>query len=180
MRCGIDEVGRGPLAGPVTAAAVVLPDGFPVSILNDSKKLSAKKREQAYLIITQQASNIGVGWAWPEEIDKINIHQATLLAMQRAFRDLTLPVSCALIDGLHAPVLPVPCTTIVKGDSKVNEIMAASIVAKVVRDRWMLRYSWIDSRYGYDKHKGYPTAEHRKICREIGASPIQRRSFRVR
>ena len=177
--CGIDEAGRGPLAGPVTAAAVILPACFSDSLLADSKKLSPKKREIASRVIMNDAVDWSIGWAWPEEIDKINIHKASLLAMQRAFHGIKTEVSCVLVDGLFSPYLPVQTSAIVKGDSKIREIMAASILAKVIRDRWMERYSWIEQDYGFERHKGYPTKQHRSICLSIGLSPIHRRSFHI-
>ena len=177
--CGIDEAGRGPLAGPVAAAAVILPARFSDSLLADSKKLSAKKREIASQAIMNNAIDWSLGWAWPEEIDKINIHKASLLAMQRAFYGIKTKVSCVFVDGLFSPNLPVQTTAVVKGDSKIREIMAASILAKVIRDRWMERYSWIERDYGFERHKGYPTKEHRSICLSKGLSPIHRRSFHI-
>ena len=179
MICGIDEAGRGPLAGPVTAAAVVLPPDFPAEFLNDSKLLSSRRREIAYTMIVERSVAWGVGWAWPEEIDHMNIHRATLLAMRRAYRQMRTEVPLVLVDGLHTPAIATRCLSVVRGDSKVREIMAASILAKVARDRWMQRYAWIDPRYGFDRHKGYPTAEHRRLCGELGLSPIHRRSFRT-
>lgn len=167
------------MAGPVTAAAVVLPRGFDGSILADSKRLSARQRERAADIIMGNAQ-WGVGWSWPEEIDRINIHNATLLAMQRAFRNLHAEVDRVLVDGLFTPAIPVRCDAVVKGDATVPEIMAASIIAKVSRDRWMERYSWIEPDYGFDKHKGYPTAAHRLICLRIGLSAIHRKSYTIR
>ena len=177
--CGIDEAGRGPLAGPVTAAAVVLSPNFERAILADSKRLSALRREQAAKIIMREAQ-WGVGWSWPEEIDSFNIHNATLLAMKRAFRNLAVQVDRVLVDGKFTPALPVPSTPVVKGDATIPEIMAASIIAKVLRDRWMERYSWIEPEYGFDRHKGYPTRAHRLICTRIGPSAIHRKSFAVR
>ena len=137
--CGIDEAGRGPLAGPVTAAAVVLPTGFDTSCLADSKALSPHRRETAAAAVLENAA-WGTGWAWPEEIDSINIHNATLLAMKRAYRDLGMPVDLVLVDGKFTPSISAPCRAIVRGDSSLPEIMAASILAKVLRDRWMVRY----------------------------------------
>ena len=122
----------------------------------------------------------GIGWAWPEEIDAMNIHNAALLAMKRAYRELGVIPDLVLVDGKFSPVINAPCEAIIKGDAKVPEIMAASIVAKVVRDRWMERYSWIEPDYGFEKHKGYPTPAHRLICAQIGLSPIHRKTFAVR
>ena len=182
--CGIDEVGRGPLAGPVTAAAVVLDDGFDTEILDDSKAMSPGNREQVFRIIAETKLPYGVGWVWPEEIDRINIHRATLLAMKRAYAELVsndgLLIDLALVDGKFAPELGINTRAVVGGDHIHREIMAASIIAKVLRDRWMIRYSWIEPGYGYDRHKGYPTKYHRARCIELGNSPIQRRSFRIR
>jgi ribonuclease HII len=178
--CGIDEAGRGPLAGPVTAAAVVLNPGFDTSLLKDSKKLSKQKRHTAAAYIMNNSKRWNIGWAWPEEIDLINIHCASLLAMKRAFAGITCFVDLVLVDGKFAPAISAPCQPIIKGDSLVYEIMAASIVAKVSRDRWMERYSWIEPNYGFDRHKGYPTKEHRENCFRYGLSPIHRRSFTIR
>ncbi len=177
--CGIDEAGRGPLAGPVTAAAVILPPDFPFGILDDSKALSEKKRFEVLSVILEQASSCGIGWAWPSEIDAINIHNATLLAMQRAYNELDTEAEMVYVDGKFAPPLGVPAKAVVKGDMKIREIQAASILAKTVRDRWMIRYSWIDGRYGFEKHKGYPTKEHRRRCLENGISLIHRKSFKI-
>lgn len=179
LLCGVDEAGRGPLAGPVTAAAVILSNGFPRHTLFDSKLLTADERERitAELLSTSQA--YAVGWCWPAEIDRINIHNAALLAMQRAVMELNLEPTRVFVDGKHAPALPYPTVTVVKGDSFVPEIQAASILAKTIRDRWMIRYSWIEQEYLFDKHKGYPTREHRERCRRYGLSPIHRRSFRI-
>jgi ribonuclease HII len=176
--CGIDEAGRGPLAGPVTAAAVVLPHDFNIRLLADSKSLGTKKREAAAEYIMKD-SIWAVGWSWPEEIDALNIHNATLLAMKRAYRGVGIRADKALVDGLFTPSLSIPCEAVVKGDTSIPEIMAASIVAKVLRDRWMVRYSWIETEYGFENHKGYPTKFHRDICTKIGLSPIHRKSFKV-
>ena len=157
MICGMDEVGRGPLAGPVVASAVVLPPDFPVEILADSKKLSEKKRLEAYDIIIQKAVSYGTGWVWPQEIDEINILNASLLAMKRAWLSMSVPVR----------------------PDKIHEIMAASILAKVQRDQWMVDYAKKDDRYGFEKHKGYPTKAHREAVAKYGLSPIHRKSFRV-
>ncbi len=177
--CGIDEAGRGPLAGPVTAAAVILPPDFPFGILDDSKALSEKKRFEALSVILEQSLSFGIGWAWPSEIDRLNIHNATLLAMQRAYGELDTEAEKVFVDGKFVPILPVPAEAVVKGDMKIREIQAASILAKTARDRWMIRYSWIDGRYGFEKHKGYPTKEHRRRCIENGLSPIHRKSFKI-
>ncbi|MCF6334896.1 MAG: ribonuclease HII [Spirochaetales bacterium] len=177
--CGIDEAGRGPIAGPVTAAAVILPADFPFSILDDSKALSEVKRNSAAEIIMGEALTFGTGWVWPSEIDKINIHHASLLAMKRAFSMLTVVPEISMIDGKFVPDIYGDKTAIIKGDMKIREIQAASILAKTARDRWMIRYSWIDPRYGFEKHKGYPTVEHRTKCREFGISYIHRKSYRI-
>ncbi len=177
--CGIDEAGRGPLAGPVTAAAVVLPEDFPVEILNDSKKLSEKKRISACRIIIDKSSAYGIGWGWPGEIDRLNIHNATLLAMKRAYEELGITPEITYIDGLFTPDIDCRREAVVKGDSKIHQIMAASILAKTVRDLWMTRYSWIETEYSFEKHKGYPTKLHRSLVENLGLSPIHRKSFRV-
>ena len=191
--CGIDEAGRGPIAGPVTAAAVILPIGFAIDILDDSKKLSEKARNRAFRALHRLRAGVGIGWAWPEEIDRMNIHRATLLAMRRAFKELIFtdatPACRVVVDGRFAPDFGasdgerIPqdrIEALIGGDTRVPEIMAASIVAKVCRDAWMRRYGWIEPEYGYERHKGYPTVEHRRACRRIGPSPIQRRTFAVR
>ena len=180
--CGIDEAGRGPLAGPVCAAAVILGELINRDALKDSKQLSAGSRERIAAHIISEAAAVGIGWAWPEEIDRINIHHASLLAMQRAFEALpsnSPVVSMVLVDGKFTPPLPRPAEAIIKGDATVPEISAASIVAKVARDRWMLRYSWIESKWSFETHKGYPTVKHRELCRLYGLSPIHRRSFKI-
>jgi ribonuclease HII len=183
--CGLDEAGRGPLAGPVCAAAVILPPDFPRAVLNDSKKLSPRAREEARALICTRAAAWGVGWASAREIDEINILQASLLAMKRAWEALVLagqgPLEgiSAIVDGLHVPALPVPVTAMVKADAQIPEVMAASILAKTARDRMMERYSWLYPEYRYEKHKGYPTKEHRDLVALHGPSPIQRVSFRV-
>ena len=123
---------------------------------------------------------IGIGWAWPSEIDKLNIHNATLLAMSRAFNEMGITTAEAVIDGLYVPALPVPARAVVKADTIIPAVMAASIAAKVIRDRWMIRYSWFEPGYGYEKHKGYPTRAHREACLRLGLSPIQRHSFRIK
>ena len=211
--CGIDEAGRGPLAGPVCAAAVVLGDDFPLELLDDSKKLGPKQREEGRRVILDRAVAWGVGWANHTEIDAINILQASLLAMRRAFDCLLVSANgltgslwpdkletetafglpfagaagpavmpadlAAVADGLHAPKLPVPCTALVKADASVPEVMAASILAKTARDRLMEYYGGLYPEYGYGRHKGYPTREHRRLIAIYGPSPIQRMSFRA-
>ena len=179
--CGLDEAGRGPLAGPVCAAAVILGRNFPFDLLNDSKKLSEKNREIAMRAIYSGAIAWGIGWASSAEIDHINILRASLLAMERAFACLRLPAELgpveAIADGLYSPRLPIPCRALVKADASVREVMAASILAKTARDRMMERYSWIYPEYAYEKHKGYPTREHLARIASFGPSPLQRFSF---
>jgi ribonuclease HII len=177
--CGIDEAGRGPIAGPVTAAAVILPSNFSVEILDDSKILSAAQRMEAASTIKERAVSWGIGWATHDEIDDLNIHRATLLAMSRAVEAMAVKPARLLVDGLYCPFCGIPGIAIVKGDASVPEIMAASILAKTARDAWMEEYAHREPEYLFDKHKGYPTAEHRRIVLEIGPSRIQRRTFRV-
>lgn len=178
--CGLDEAGRGPLAGPVAAAAVVLPDDFPLELLDDSKKLSERRRETAMAAVYARAVAWGVGWASAEEIDRLNILQASLLAMRRAFAYIRVPVEIAIVDGLHAPALPVPARALPRADATFPAVMAASILAKTARDRMMVRYSWLYPEYGYEKHKGYPTREHLERIALYGPSPIRRESFKLR
>ena len=205
MLCGLDEAGRGPLAGPVCAAAVVLGGNFPCEMLDDSKKLKPAQREAARRVIADRAAAWAVGWATHAEIDAINILKASLLAMRRAFTCMTatdsgpglwpalleteasfgrclaapLPADLtAVADGTFAPDLPIPCTTLVKADASVPEVMAASILAKTARDRLMEHYSRLYPEYGYGRHKGYPTKEHRRLIVQYGPSPIQRMTFR--
>jgi ribonuclease HII len=209
MVCGIDEAGRGPLAGPVCAAAVVLPDDFPEDILNDSKKLKPQQREEARRIITDRALAWGVAWATHTEIDAINILQASLLAMRRAFdcmleggrswpekleteipfgRTFSMPATAgtglppgltAIVDGLYAPAISIPCKPLVKADAQIREVMAASILAKTARDQLMEYYGKLYPAYGYEQHKGYPTQKHRTLVQQYGPSPIQRNTFRT-
>jgi len=174
--CGIDEAGRGPLAGPVAAAAVILPDDFPIGMLDDSKALSPRARAAAFEEITAHASWANE-WAWPSEIDRLNILGATMLAMRRAFLRLGLRPDLVIVDGTKTPDLPCASLAMIKADSRVPAVMAASIIAKVSRDRMMERYDWLYPEYGYGRHKGYPTAAHRAACRLLGPSPIQRMSF---
>jgi ribonuclease HII len=177
--CGIDEAGRGSIAGPVTAAAVLLPADFPREILDDSKILSPRRRQEAGGIIRARATFWALGWATHEEIDEINILRATLLAMARAVSSLTIRPDKLLVDGLHCPACGIPALAVVKGDATVPEIMAASILAKTARDAWMEEYARKEPAYLFEKHKGYPTAEHRRLVLRLGPSAIQRRTFRV-
>jgi len=177
--CGVDEAGRGPIAGPVTAAAVILPAEFPREILADSKVMRPRRRTEVAEFIRTHAVCWGLGWASHEEIDSINIHQATLAAMRRAIEALPVKPARILVDGLYCPACGIPGTAIVKGDSLVPEIMAASILAKTARDAWMVAYARQEPEYRFDRHKGYPTAEHRRIVLQRGPSRIQRKTFRV-
>lgn len=175
--CGVDEAGRGPLAGPVVAAAVILDPQNPISGLNDSKKLSAKRRETLALEIRAKALAWSVAEASVEEIDHINILQASLLAMQRAVAGLAIRPESAVIDGNRCPQLDCPAEAIVGGDGKVASIAAASILAKTVRDAGMLLLHADYPMYGFDRHMGYPTAFHLQALRLHGASPVHRRSY---
>ncbi|MBK7564471.1 MAG: ribonuclease HII [Propionivibrio sp.] len=175
--CGVDEAGRGPLAGPVVAAAVILDPACPIEGLDDSKKLSAKRREALAIKIRAKALAWAVAEASVEEIDRINILQASLLAMRRAVDALGIQPSSALIDGNRCPQLPCPAQAIVGGDGKVASIAAASILAKTSRDAGMLELHAIYPQYGFDRHKGYPTPAHLKTLREHGASAVHRRSY---
>lgn len=177
--CGIDEAGRGPLAGPVTAAAVVLGECFSDNRLDDSKEVRPQVREELVPLIREHARAWAVGWAWPEEIDLVNIHHATLLAMVRAYRGLTFTPNLVLVDGRFAPSVDVPCRAEIDGDARIPEIMAASILAKTARDRWMVRYARIDGRYGFESHFGYATRRHREQLQRHGPSTIHRYSFRL-
>lgn len=175
--CGIDEAGRGPLAGPVVAAAVILDPARRIEGLNDSKKLSEKRREVLAVEIREKAVCWAVGEASPEEIDEINILQATFLAMRRAVEALDLEPTRAVVDGNRCPKLAVPVEAIVKGDGKVAAIAAASILAKTHRDHGMLALHATYPQYGFDKHMGYPTAAHFEALAQHGVSPVHRRSF---
>lgn len=175
--CGIDEAGRGPLAGPVVASAVVLPKGYVVQGVNDSKKLSEKKREELYDVIIDQCVSFGIGEADENEIDEINILNATFLAMNRAVENLTVQPQIALIDGNQSPHLSIPERLIVKGDAKSASIAAASILAKVTRDRYMLEMAEKYPEYMFQKHKGYGTKLHYEMIEKHGICPIHRRSF---
>ncbi|MFP4613252.1 MAG: ribonuclease HII [Spirochaetaceae bacterium] len=216
MLCGIDEAGRGPLAGPVVAAAVVLAPAFPVDRLADSKRLRPEARAEAEALIRREAVRWGIGHARHDEIDRLNIHHATLLAMQRAFAAMLYgvrdaepaptapselnvgpvdaggtgelspllasgdePAGRVLVDGRFAPELVWPAEAVIGGDATVHEIQAASILAKTARDRWMERYALHVPGYGFERHKGYPTAAHRTALNRLGPSPIHRMSFRL-
>ncbi len=175
---GLDEVGRGPLAGPVVAACVILPEGFRLDGINDSKKLTERGREKAEARIREEAVAIGLGIVEPETIDRINILQASRQAMRDALLSLDAPPDCALIDGLPVPTFP--CAhqqAIVGGDGLCASIAAASIVAKVARDRMMRAYHAVYPEYGFDGHKGYGAAKHLEALRAHGPCPIHRRSF---
>ncbi|MBQ8027732.1 MAG: ribonuclease HII [Clostridia bacterium] len=175
--CGVDEAGRGPLAGPVYAAAVILPQGLVIDGLNDSKKLSEKKRELLYDKVIENAVAWSVGIATEQEIDEINILQATFLAMRRAVDGLTVKADFALIDGNRMPELDIEGETVIKGDSLSMSIAAASIIAKVSRDRFMLEIDEKYPEYQFCKHKGYGTALHYEMLEKHGISPVHRRSF---
>ena len=175
--CGVDEAGRGPLAGPVVAAAVILDPQRPIDGLNDSKKLTAARRETLAVEIREKALAWAVAEASVQEIDRINILQASLLAMQRAVSGLSLMPEKALVDGNKCPVLACPVEAIVGGDGKLAAIAAASILAKTVRDAQMQELHVLYPQYGFDRHKGYPTALHLAALREHGISPVHRRSY---
>ncbi len=174
---GVDEVGRGPLAGAVIAAAVILDPEKNITGLTDSKKLTEKKRDQLFDVITEHSLAWAIGRAEVDEIDQINILQASMLAMQRAVEALDAAPEYALVDGNRCPVLPCPCQAVVKGDLKEPAISAASIIAKVTRDREMVVMEKLYPGYGFAKHKGYPTKEHMAALRATGPSPIHRKSF---
>lgn len=176
--CGVDEAGRGPLAGPVYAAAVILHVDQPVHGLADSKKLTERARDRLAPLIRERALAWSVAFASVEEIDALNILQATLLAMRRAVEGLTQRPDEVLVDGTHCPRIGLPVRAIVKGDSTVAAISAASILAKTARDAEMLRLHALYPQYGLDRHKGYPTAEHLAALRAHGVAAIYRRSFR--
>lgn len=175
--CGIDEAGRGPLAGPVCAAAVILPEGCIIEGVNDSKKLTEKKREQLFDVIKSTALAYSIATADEKEIDEINILQATYLAMKRAFDDLSIKPDIALVDGNRDPGLGVPTRTIIKGDANSMSIAAASILAKVTRDRFMLEMDEKYPEYQFAKHKGYGTKLHYEMLDKYGASEIHRMTF---
>lgn len=175
--CGIDEVGRGPLAGPVVACAVILPKDCDILYINDSKKLSAAKREELYDIIMEKAIAVGIGMASPQRIDEINILQATYEAMREAISKLSVKPDILLNDAVTIPGVDIRQVPIIKGDAKSISIGAASIVAKVTRDRLMEEYDTILPSYGFASNKGYGSAEHIAALKEIGPSPIHRASF---
>ena len=175
--CGVDEAGRGPLAGPVCAAAVILPAHLEIPGLNDSKKLTDKKRRELFPIIKEQAIAYGIGLASHEEIDEINILQATFLAMQRAIDQLEGKAEFALIDGNREKDFGLPVMTVVKGDSRSASIAAASILAKVTRDDILEEQAKLYPQYGFDIHKGYGTKAHYEALRTYGPSPIHRMTF---
>ena len=175
--CGVDEAGRGPLAGPVCAAAVILPRGLVIEGLNDSKKLTEKRRESLYGEITSSAEAYGIAFASVEEIEKLNILGATYLAMNRAITALGCEIDLALIDGNRNAGIEYPSRTMVKGDSLCASIAAASVLAKVTRDRYMTELDERYPGYGFARHKGYGTKAHYAAIRELGASPVHRPSF---
>ncbi len=175
--CGVDEAGRGPLAGPVFAAAVILPDGLEDIGLNDSKKLSEKKRDALFDIIKEKAISYSIASASEKEIDEINILNATFLAMKRAVEGLKIKPDIALIDGNRKPNTGIKEETIIKGDAKSISIAAASILAKVSRDRYMLELDRQYPEYQFAKHKGYPTALHYEMIKKYGVSPVHRVTF---
>jgi len=176
---GLDEAGRGPLAGPVVAAAVVLPPTRNLKGVADSKTLTADRREKAFFLIQKKALGMGIGIVEAEEIDRLNILRASLKAMELALQGLSLSPDCLLIDGLHTLNLPLKQQAIPKGDGRCLSIAAASIVAKVTRDRLMVEYHEKYPHYNFARHKGYGTREHLQAIREHGCCPIHRQSFRT-
>jgi ribonuclease HII len=175
--CGVDEAGRGPLCGPVVAAAVILPLDAEIEGLNDSKKLTEKKREKLFDIIKEKAVAYAIAEATPSEIDELNILNASMLAMRRAIAALPYPADFALIDGNCKRDIPIPAQTVVKGDALSASIAAASILAKVTRDRGCIELDAQYPEYGIAKHKGYPTKDHMDAVRRLGPTPIYRMSF---
>ena len=175
--CGVDEAGRGPLAGPVCAAAVILPKGLVILGLNDSKKLTDKRRRELFPIIQQEAVSFGIAFASQEKIDEINILQATFLAMRRAIDQLDPKPQFALIDGNRETDFGVPCRTVIKGDSLSANIAAASVLAKVTRDNWMIEAAEKYPGYGFEIHKGYGTKAHYAALEKLGPCAIHRRTF---
>lgn len=177
LACGVDEAGRGPLAGPVCAAAVVLPKGLILEGVDDSKKLTEKKREALFDVITEQALDWSVAFATVEEIEEINILNAAMLAMKRAVEGLKNPVDFAIIDGNRKPPLEIDCEAVVKGDAKSMSVAAASILAKVSRDRILRQYAVDYPQYGFEKHKGYGTKVHVEALKKYGPCEVHRPSF---
>lgn len=175
--CGIDEAGRGPLAGPVCAAAVILPTHCAIPGLNDSKKLSDKRRRELFPVICEQALAYGIAFATEQEIDEINILQATFLAMERALAQLKIRPDLALIDGNREKNFGLPVKTVIKGDSLSANIAAASVLAKVTRDDFMVRQAELYPQYGFEIHKGYGTRAHYAALEQYGVCPIHRMSF---
>ena len=175
--CGVDEAGRGPLAGPVCAAAVILPEGLIIDGVNDSKKLSEKKRESLFDVIREQALSYSIAYATVDEIEEINILNATMLAMRRAIDGLDIKADYAMIDGNKIPPIDIDAECIVKGDAKSMSIACASILAKVSRDRLLYKYAEEYPMYGFDKHKGYGTKVHREAILKYGPCPYHRKSF---
>ena len=175
--CGVDEAGRGPLAGPVCAAAVILPDNCNIAFLNDSKKLSESRREKLYPEICDKALSYGIAFATVEEIESLNILNATFLAMNRAIEQLKIKPELALIDGNRSTGINVKNITVIGGDAKCADIAAASVLAKVTRDRFMLQMAEKYPQYGFEQHKGYGTKLHYEMLRRFGPSPIHRLSF---
>lgn len=175
--CGVDEAGRGPLAGPVCASAVILPEGVIIEGVNDSKKLSEKKRESLFDVIREQALSYSIAYATVDEIEEINILNATMLAMRRAIDGLDIKADYAMIDGNKIPPIDIDAECIVKGDAKSMSIACASILAKVSRDRLLYKYAEEYPMYGFDKHKGYGTKVHREAILKYGPCPYHRKSF---
>lgn len=175
--CGVDEAGRGPLAGPVCAAAVILPEGLILEGVNDSKKLTEKKREKLFDVIIENAVAYSIAYATVEEIEDINILNATMLAMKRAVEGLSVKADFAYIDGNKVPELSIPAEYIVKGDARSMSVAAASILAKVSRDRLLLEYAKEYPQYMFEKHKGYGTKVHTDAIKEFGPCPVHRMSF---
>lgn len=178
MIAGVDEAGRGPLAGPVVAAAVILDPNHPIDGLRDSKKLSPKRRETLAALIRKHSLSFAVGRAEVEEIDRLNILQASLLAMERALQGLQVDPHLVMVDGIHAPRTVWVVETVIKGDDKIPEIAAASILAKVTRDQEMILLDREHPEYGFARHKGYPTQAHVEAIRQYGVLPVHRKSFR--
>ena len=177
LLCGVDEAGRGPLAGPVCAAAVILPRGMEIPGLNDSKKLTEKKREALYDVICSSAVSYGIAFATVDEIEEVNILNAAMLAMNRAIEKLSVQPTLALIDGNRSSAIKIASRCVVKGDAKCADIAAASVLAKVTRDRYMLEMAEKYPQYKFEKHKGYGTKDHYAALREYGPCEIHRPSF---